>query len=278
MYYPTIDPILISIGPVAIRWYGVSYVAAFVVCYLLGKHRVKRFSTDWSIDQWGDLLFYGIIGTLVGGRIGYAVFYGWETLTADPLWLLRIWEGGMSFHGGLCGVILTLFIFAKKKRTSFLSITDFVAPLVSIGIGFGRIGNFANTELPGRVTESVLGVHFPCHAVMGLNPMCLGEYETLMRHVSSLYQAIVTGIIVFTLVWLYSSKQRPLGTVSGLFLLLYGVGRFFTEFFRQPDIELGFIRWGWLTMGQILSIPLIVLGAIFLLPNTSRYFACRVKT
>ena len=271
MNYPAIDPVIFSIGPVSVRWYGMAYVVAFIACFLLGQYRIKKFGHKWTLGQWSDIVFYGTIGTLVGGRLGYVLFYDFGRTLEDPLWIFRIWEGGMSFHGGLLGVMVALLLWSHRHKFRLFEIADFVAPLVSIGIGFGRLGNFANTELPGRVTESFLGVHFPCYAVTQLNPMCVGEFEPVTRHVSSLYQAFTSGVIVFVVVWLYSSNKRPLGSVSGLFLASYGVGRFCTEFFREPDVGLGFIIGEWMTMGQLLSIPLIVAGVLLMTPfATSR--------
>ena len=271
MNYPTIDPVIFSIGPVSIRWYGLAYVVAFATCFLLGQYRIKKFGNEWTLAQWGDVVFFGTIGTLVGGRLGYVLFYEFSRTLEDPLWIFRIWEGGMSFHGGLLGVFVALLLWSRQHKIHFFKIADFVAPLVSIGIGFGRLGNFANTELPGRATESFLGVHFPCHAVYQLNPTCIGEFEPFTRHVSSLYQAFTTGVIVFLVVWIYSAKPRPLGSVCGLFLALYGMGRFGTEFFREPEVGLGFILGDWMTMGQLLSLPLIVFGILLMTPVVTRH-------
>lgn len=271
MNYPFIDPVFLSIGPIDLRWYGLTYVVAFIVCYMLGNHRSKKFGNVWTPRQWSDLVFYGMIGTLVGGRLGYALFYDFGRVLEDPLWIFRIWEGGMSFHGGLLGVLTTFLVWGRLNGESFFKIADFVAPLVSIGIGFGRLGNFANTELPGRVTEGFLGLHFPCQAVVALNPNCVTEYEPVLRHVSSLYQAFTTGVLVFAIVWIFSMKERPRGSVTGLFLALYGLGRFCTEFFREPDVHLGFVLGNWLSMGQLLSFPLILGGILLMCPPINKY-------
>ncbi len=272
MYYPTIDPVIFSIGPVSIRWYGMAYVVAFVTCFLLGRHRIKKGMADLTVEQWADAIFFGTCGTLIGGRLGYALFYDLGHAIEDPLWVLRIWEGGMSFHGGLIGVLVALLLWSRLRGKTFFQVADFTAPLVSVGIGLGRLGNFANTELPGRVTESFLGVYFPCESVVALNPSCFGEFDTVTRHVSSLYQALVTGVVVFLIVWVFSAKRRRLGSVSGMFLAAYGAGRFFTEFFREPDSHLGFIFGEWLTMGQLLSVPLIVIGVLLMLPSINKRF------
>ena len=221
------------------------------------------------------------------------LFYGLDQFLRDPLWLLRIWEGGMSFHGGLLGALAAMAVFARRRvaqegdgsqgtqtlpqRRSFLEVTDFVAPLVPLGIGLGRVGNFINAELPGRVTESALGVHFPCASVQGLSIACYGEFETATRHVSSLYQAAGEGLLLFAVVWWFSARARSLaasgarswwvtpGRVSGCFLVASGIIRFATEFFREPDAGIGFIVADWLTMGQLLSLPTAALGALLLL-------------
>lgn len=276
MKYPNIDPEIFSVGPIAIRWYGLTYVVAFAVCYWLGRKRLATHSS-FTVKQWNDLLFWAIVGTLLGGRIGYVLFYGFDRFLSDPLWAVRVWEGGMAFHGGLLGVASALLLWCKFNRASFFSVTDFAAPVVPIGIGIGRLGNFANTELPGRVTDSFLGVHFPCDAVDHLNPTCVGAYEEFTRHVSSLYQAFVTGVVVFGLLWWFSSRPRERGMVSGLFILLYGIGRCFTEIFREPDVDLGFVVGNWLTMGQLLSIPMILVGCILLIPTVSQYLTDRTK-
>ena len=276
MNYPDIDPVIFSVGPISIRWYGLAYIAAFLICYWLGRQRLPTHS-NFTVNQWNDILFWGIVGTLLGGRIGFVLFYGFDRLITDPIWALRVWEGGMSFHGGLLGVASAILLWCKLNKASFFDVTDFVAPVVPIGIGIGRLGNFANTELPGRVTDSFLGVHFPCDAVAQLNPTCVGEYEELARHISSLYQAFITGVVVFGLLWWFSSKPRARGIVSGLFILLYGIGRCFTETFREPDVELGFIAGNWLTMGQLLSIPMILVGGILLIPTVNQYLSPRTK-
>ena len=276
MNYPDIDPVIFSIGPIAIRWYGLAYVVAFTVCYWLGRKRLATHSS-LTVKQWNDLLFWGIVGTLIGGRIGFVLFYGFDRLIADPMWALRVWEGGMSFHGGLLGVGSAILFWCKFNKVMFFSVTDFVVPVIPLGIGIGRLGNFANTELPGRITESFLGVHFPCDAVFHLNPTCVGEYEQFTRHISSLYQACVTGMVVFGLLWWFSSKPKERGIVSGMFILLYGIGRCFTETFREPDVELGFIVGNWLTMGQLLSIPMVLIGGILLIPTVNQYLTHREK-
>ena len=269
MNYPRIDSVLVELGPLALRWYGLMYVLGFAAFYLLGKWRIRRGVANWSAAQLSDLLFYSVVGVVVGGRLGYVLFYGFEQLLGDPLWALRIWEGGMSFHGGLVGVLVAAWLIARRDSRSFFEVTDFVAPLVPIGLGLGRIGNFINAELPGRVTDLPFGVHFPCASVQGLNYTCFGDFEAAARHLSSLYQATTEGALLFVLVWLYAAKPRVVGRTSGMFLLGYGTFRFGTEFTRQPDANLGFVAFDWLTMGQLLSLPMAAFG-VFLLFRASR--------
>ena len=262
MHYPAIDPVVVDLGPFALRWYGLMYLLAFVGFYLLGKARAG--DRGFTTADVSDLVFYGVAGVVLGGRIGFALFYGFDRLVQDPLWLFRIWEGGMSFHGGLVGAIGAMWLQARIKQRAFLEVADFVAPLVPLGLGFGRLGNFINTELPGRVTESALGVHFPCTAVHDLTAICFGEYETVTRHVSSLYQAFAEGLVLFLIVWLYSRHARPTGSVAGIFLIAGGCLRFATEFFREPDSHLGLFIFDTLSMGQLLSLPVVVFG-VFLM-------------
>jgi phosphatidylglycerol:prolipoprotein diacylglycerol transferase len=245
MDYPAIDPVAISLGPFQIHWYGLMYVIGFIAAWWLGRRRAERIGL--THDDIGDLIFYAAIGVVAGGRLGYALFYGMSQWLADPLWIFRIWDGGMSFHGGLVGVLLAALWFARKKQLAFLTLTDFVAPLVPIGLGAGRIGNFINRELPGRVTELPWGMPFPG---MGPEP----------RHPSSLYEALLEGLVLFVILWWASTEPRARGLVSGLFLLLYGLFRFAVEFVRLPDPHIGFIAFGWVTMGMLLTLPMIAVG------------------
>ncbi len=268
MNYPVIDPIIVELGPVALRWYGLMYLLGFAAFYFLGKYRINRGLVDgWTAEEIGDAMFYGVVGVLVGGRVGFAFFYGFDQLIEDPLWLFKIWTGGMSFHGGLIGVIVALFVYGWRKNRSPLAVTDFAAPLVAPGLGLGRLGNFINAELPGRVTESV-GLQFPCDAVRGLNMTCFGEFETVTRHVSSLYQMTADGLVLFVVVWWFARKSRSLGQVSGCFLIAYGLMRITTEFFRAPDAGIGFVALDFLTMGQLLSIPMLALGIYLVMRKT----------
>ena len=271
MNYPVIDKVIVELGPLSIRWYGLMYVLGVAVFYLLGKWRVRRGLSTWQVQDIADLIFYGVVGVIVGGRVGFVAFYGMDAFLADPLWLVRIWEGGMSFHGGLIGVIGACWMFARKTRRGFLEITDFAAPLAPLGLGLGRLGNFINAELPGRVTELPLGVHFPCDSVRELTMRCFGDYEAVARHVSSLYQAASDGIVLFLAVWLFAAKPRAAGRVSGMFLLVYGCVRFLTEFLREPDPGQGFVAFDWMTTGQLLSLPMVLLGVYFLaMPSRRR--------
>ncbi|MDZ7853694.1 MAG: prolipoprotein diacylglyceryl transferase [Halomonas sp.] len=243
--YPDIDPVAISLGPFQVHWYGLMYVVGFVAALFLGRQRAERIGL--TRDDIGDLIFYAAIGVVVGGRLGYALFYGMPQWFADPLWIFRVWDGGMSFHGGLVGVLLAALWFARKKGLAFLTLTDFVAPLVPIGLGAGRIGNFINHELPGRVTDLPWGMPFPG---MGPEP----------RHPSSLYEAFLEGVVLFVVLWWVSARPRARGLVSGLFLALYGLFRFLVEFVRLPDAHIGYLAFGWVTMGMLLTLPMIAAG------------------
>lgn len=242
--FEAIDPVIFSIGPLAVRWYGLMYLVGFVAAFYLAKSRMKRIG--WNEDDIGDLLFWGFVGVVAGGRVGYVLFYQFSSFVADPLYLFKIWTGGMSFHGGLIGVLVALWLFARKKTVSFLTVGDFVAPIVPLGLAAGRIGNFINGELWGRVTDVPWAIVFPA---AGPEP----------RHPSQLYQFALEGLALFVLIWLFSRQPRPTGAVGGLFLAGYGVFRFIVEFARQPDAHLGLNTLG-LSQGQMLSMPMILLG------------------
>ena len=275
MNYPVIDKVIVELGPLSIRWYGLMYVLGVAAFYLLGKWRVRRGLSTWRIQDLADLVFYGVIGVIVGGRVGFVLFYGMDAFFRDPLMLLRIWEGGMSFHGGLLGVIAACWVFARRSQRSFLEISDFAAPLAPLGLGLGRLGNFINAELPGRVTELPIGVHFPCDSVRELTMRCFGDYEAVTRHVSSLYQAASDGVVLFLAVWLFAARPRASGRVSGLFLLVYGSLRFVTEFVREPDPGRGFVAFEWLTTGQLLSLPMVALGVYLLFLHRAASRTCK---
>lgn len=246
MAYPEISPIALSLGPLNIHWYGLMYLLGFAFVWLLGRLRCSRFG--WEKSQLEDLLFYGALGVIIGGRLGYALFYDLPDLVANPVNVLKIWQGGMSFHGGLLGVLVAFWWFGRKTNKTFFEISDFIAPLVPIGLMLGRIGNFINGELWGRVSDVPWAMVFPSGG-------------TLARHPSQLYQAALEGLLLFIILWWYSSKPRPRAAVSGLFLLGYGFFRFLVEFVRVPDPQYGYLAFDWLTMGQILCLPMIVLGA-----------------
>ncbi len=267
LHYPVIDPVIVSIGPLAVRWYGLAYLAAFGLAWWLGTVRGRGAFSDWSHEQVSDLVFYGAVGAVLGGRIGYVLFYSFEAFLRDPLVLLRVWDGGMSFHGGLLGVVAAMAWYGRRAGRGFWPVADFVAPLVPTGLGLGRLGNFANTELPGRVTEAPWGLIYPCavDAVRQINVLCTGQWEAFARHPSSLYQAVAEGLVLFALVWWVAARPRPVGLVSGIFLLGYGLLRFATEWFREPDGHIGFLAFDWLTMGQLLSLPMAIIGALVIL-------------
>ncbi|HIF9197130.1 TPA: prolipoprotein diacylglyceryl transferase [Photobacterium damselae] len=249
--FPQIDPVLVQIGPLAIRWYGLMYLIGFAFAMWLANRRADQPGSGWTKDQVSDLLFAGFLGVVIGGRIGYVLFYNFDLFLANPLYLFKVWTGGMSFHGGLLGVITAMFWYGHKNGRTFFSIADFIAPLVPFGLGMGRLGNFINGELWGRVTDVPWAMIFPTGG-------------PLPRHPSQLYEFLLEGVVLFIILNLFIRKPRPTGAVSGLFLLCYGSFRFFVEFFRQPDAQLGFFD-GWLTMGQILSTPMILLGAAILI-------------
>ncbi|WP_372972896.1 prolipoprotein diacylglyceryl transferase [Marinobacter sp.] len=245
--YPQIDPVAISLGPLQIHWYGLMYLVGFLAAWWLGRVRAHR--VGLGADAIETLVFYGAVGVILGGRLGYVVFYGLDKLAADPLWAFRIWDGGMSFHGGLAGVLVAALVFARKQGLPFLRLTDFIAPLVPIGLGAGRLGNFINHELPGRISDLPWAMAFP-H--MGPEP----------RHPSALYQFALEGVVLFVVLWWFTSQPRQTGAASGLFLVLYGAFRFAVEFVRLPDPQLGFVAFDWMTMGQLLTLPMIVGGLV----------------
>ncbi|TXS94305.1 prolipoprotein diacylglyceryl transferase [Parahaliea maris] len=250
--YPQIDPVAFAIGPAKVHWYGLAYLTGLAFAWWLAVRRSARPDSPVAREQVDDLIFYGALGVVLGGRLGYALFYGGEQLAADPSWLLRVWQGGMSFHGGFLGVLLAMFLYARRQRIRFGSLMDFVAPLVPVGLGLGRLGNFIGQELWGRASDVPWAMVFPRDPLQ------------LARHPSQLYQFALEGVVLFVIMMIYSSKPRPAWAVSGVFSLAYGCLRFFVEFFREPDAHLGFQALGWVTRGQILCLPMIALG-LFLL-------------
>ncbi|MCH9692439.1 MAG: prolipoprotein diacylglyceryl transferase [Gammaproteobacteria bacterium] len=251
--YPEIDPVAVVIGPLKVHWYGLMYVLGFAAAWRLALRRSTRPWSPIQRSQVEDLILYCAIGVVLGGRLGYMFFYKFSALLSDPLLLFRVWEGGMSFHGGFIGVMLAAALYARKIGSNFPALIDFVAPLVPIGLGLGRLGNFIGQELWGRETDGPWGMVFP------------KDPELLLRHPSQLYQAFLEGLVLFLVLWWFSRKPRPRLAVGGLFVLLYGVFRFVVEFARQPDGHIGFDLFGWITRGQLLSLPMIVAGIVLLI-------------
>ena len=250
--YPNIDPVALHLGPLSVHWYGLMYLVGFVLCWSALAWRARDTSRGFTTEQVSDMLFYAALGIILGGRIGYMVFYAWSDLIAHPLLIFQVWKGGMAFHGGLLGVIIALWIYAVKTGKHVIDLTDFAAPVVPLGLGAGRIGNFINGELWGKVTDVPWAMIFPSG----------GPYP---RHPSQLYEFLLEGVVMFTILWLYSAKPRPRWAVSGLFLILYGCFRFCVEFVRVPDIQVGYVAFGWLTEGQVLSFPMIVAGFMMMM-------------
>jgi len=247
--YPDINPVAIQFGVLKIYWYGLMYVFAFLGCWWLTVQRAKKLGDIWTYEDISDLLFYVALGVILGGRIGYLLFYDLANVISDPLSAFKIWEGGMSFHGGFLGVLLGFWYFGYKSNFGFIYIADFVAPVIPLGLSAGRLGNFINGELWGRYTDVPWAMVF-------------AHVDKLPRHPSQIYEFLLEGILLFIILWKYSSKPRPPFAVSALFLLGYGIFRFFVEFFRQPDLQYGYVAFGWLTMGQLLSFPMIIIGII----------------
>ena len=246
--YPEFDPVALSLGPLQVRWYGLMYLAGFIAAWLGMRSRAKKPWSPIKPEQVDDVVFYAALGAIIGGRIGYMLVYGTQELLADPRSIYRVWQGGMSFHGGLAGVLIAMAIYGRYARERFFVLTDFIAPWAPAGLMLGRIGNFINGELWGKPTDSAWGV----------------VYHGQARHASQLYEAFLEGLVLFLIVWVYTRKPRPTMAASGVFLLGYGVFRSVVEFVRVPDIQLGYLALGWLTMGQILSVPLIVAGLLML--------------
>ncbi len=264
MQYPAFDPVILHLGPAAVRWYGLMYLLGFAGAWLLGQRLARRPGSVIDERQLEDLIFFGALGVIVGGRMGYILFYDFGRWLDDPLALLRIWEGGMSFHGGLLGVLVAMLWFARRQGLRFLQVTDFIAPLVPIGLFFGRIGNFINGELWGAPTDLPWGMRVPCagHLDLCLNKLGLppGTPETPPLHPNQLYEAGLEGVVLFALLWWAARRPSGMGFLSGSFLLGYGVFRFLIEFVRMPDSHIGYLALGWLTMGQLLSLPMILFG------------------
>lgn len=257
--YPQIDPVAFkiidsieifgrTIGPIQVHWYGLMYLIGFAICWVLGMYRARKPQYVIYPRQMDDLLFYVAMGVVLGARVGYTFFYQFAEFLADPLMLVRIWDGGMSFHGGLLGVITATLLYSRKINQNFFDVIDFFAPLVPIGLGLGRLGNFIGGELYGRASDVSWAMVFPT------------DPEQIARHPSQLYQLFLEGIVLFTILFIFSSKHRPRAAVCSLFVLCYGIVRFCVEFFRQPDAHINFDLFGWMTRGQVLSLPMILIG------------------
>ncbi|CCH48711.1 prolipoprotein diacylglyceryl transferase [Pseudodesulfovibrio piezophilus] len=249
--YPYFDPIMISVGPLHLRWYGMMYVFGVVTGWLLGRYRARKPWNKMTPVKMDDFITWAVVGVVLGGRLGYCLLYNLPYYSQHPLKILYVWEGGMSFHGGLLGVLVACWFFGRANDMLFREIGDFVAPLVPPGLFFGRLGNFINAELWGRPTDGWWGMVFPG----------AGGFP---RHPSQLYEAGLEGVLLFIVLWCYSAKPRPRGCVGAMFVLCYGIFRFIVEFAREPDAQLGFVALDWMSMGQVLCLPMIVFGAGYL--------------
>jgi phosphatidylglycerol:prolipoprotein diacylglycerol transferase len=260
LIHPQFDPIALSLGPIAVRWYGLMYVAAFVLFLVLGRmHLKRRPDIGFTKENLDDLLFYGMLGVVLGGRLGFVLFYKPMYYFSNPIEIFYIWQGGMSFHGGFLGVLAAMLLFGRKTGRTFFQVTDFIAPLVPTGLATGRLGNFINGELPGRVADPNVwpwAMWFPQN-----------DATAIARHPSQLYQFAMEGMLLFVILWLYSRKPRPVGAVSAVFLIGYGSFRFLAEFTREPDSFLGLLSFG-MSMGQWLSLPMILAGIALLVRVT----------
>ncbi len=252
LHYPSFNPVAFSLGPLAVHWYGLMYLLGFLLAWSLAWLRRHHFDPAWTAEQLADLIFYTALGLILGGRIGYMLFYDWAQLLHHPLDLFKIWQGGMSFHGGLLGGLVALLIYARIHKRDWARVLDFVAPLIPLGLAAGRLGNFINGELWGRVTKVPWAMIDP-------------NGDGLPRHPSQLYELFLEGTLLFIVLWVFTRKARPRFAPSALFLLCYGLVRFGVEFYRQPDPQLGFVAFGWMTMGQCLSIPMILAGVVALI-------------
>lgn len=251
--FPPIDPIAFTLGPLAVHWYGLSYIVGIGLGWGLLHDRATRSNGRWSADQVADLVFYAALGAVLGGRIGYILFYNLQSYLSQPLSILAVWRGGMSFHGGVVGLSLALGWFARGNQRSFFEVADYLVPAVPIGLGLGRLANFVNQELWGAPTVLPWGVLFT-------NPAALG----LVRHPTQIYEALLEGVVLFVILNALARKPRPHGSLLAAFLIFYALLRFAVEFLREPDAHIGYLAWGWLTMGQLLSLPMIIAGALIL--------------
>ncbi|WP_154222178.1 prolipoprotein diacylglyceryl transferase [Marinicella rhabdoformis] len=278
-YLIDFDPVFLSVGPVSIHWYGVTYLIGFAFYWLLGTWMINNRKTSWDKDQLSDFMFYGALGVIVGGRLGWVAFYNDASLLNDPLLIFRVWEGGMSFHGGLMGVITAMFYFSHKTKRHFLDTADFIAPLAPLGIFSVRMGNFINGELWGRLSQHPWAMIFPDSLPLHLQQSNFvskaawlaaheaGQFTAYARHPSPLYEALGEGLLAFFLVWAAVFLAKKRGTISAVFLLCYASARFSVEFIREPDANRGFIFFDWMTMGHILTLPLFALAILILVSN-----------
>lgn len=250
--YPAINPVALDLGFVQIHWYGLMYLIGIGGAWWLAARRLAAFDPRWTRDTLSDLVFWVAMGVILGGRLGYVLFYDLSSYLANPALILQVWRGGMSFHGGFIGVLLATAWFARRQGKTFFELMDFIAPLVPIGLGAGRIGNFINAELWGKASDLPWAMVFPT------------DPQQLPRHPSQLYQFALEGLALFVILWLYTRKPRPTMAVSGLFAICYGSFRILVEFVRVPDAQLGYLAFGWLTMGQLLSLPMIAVGVLLM--------------
>ena len=249
LQFPNFDPVAVRLGPLAIHWYGLMYLTAFASAWLLGRWRISHGKTRLTLKDLEDIIFYGVLGVIVGGRLGYVVFYKPIYYLSHPVEIFYLWEGGMSFHGGLLGVLVMVTWIARSRKYKWLEVSDFVAPLIPLGLAAGRLGNFINGELWGRPSTLAWAMVFPQSG------------DGIARHPSQLYQLGLEGLLLFALVWWFANKPRPTGQVSAVFLMGYGFFRFIAEYAREPDDFLGLLTAG-LSMGQWLSLPMIAAGAV----------------
>ncbi|WMY94790.1 MAG: prolipoprotein diacylglyceryl transferase [Arsenophonus sp.] len=274
-----LDPVIFSIGPIEFYWYGMMYVIAFFFAMWSAKRMANKVNSGWTKTEVENLLYLSFFGVIIGGRLGYVLFYNFSLFLKDPFYLFKVWNGGMSFHGGLIGVICVMFWYAYKNRRHFFAVTDFVVPLIPFGLGIGRIGNFINGELWGRVTlNTPWAMLFPRshdHDIQLVNQdstllPILEKYGGLLpRHPSQLYEMFLEGVVLFIILNVFDHKSRPKGSISGLFLMIYGICRAFVEFFREPDFQLG-LFFG-MSMGQILSLPMIIFGIFIIKWSYKKY-------
>jgi phosphatidylglycerol:prolipoprotein diacylglycerol transferase len=246
--YPDIDPVAFALGPVKVHWYGLMYVVGFVAGWWLARRRAAEPGSTWTPADVDDLIFYAAVGVILGGRLGWILVYGLDGIRADPLAIIKVWQGGMSFHGGLAGVMIALALFARRRQRLIADVFDFMAPLPAVGLCAGRLGNFINGELWGKPTDLPWGV----------------LYRGEVLHPSQLYEAALEGVVLFAIIWWFTRKPRPRLAPTGLFFTLYATFRVAVEFVRVPDADIGYLAFGWLTMGQLLSLPVLIAGLAML--------------